>query len=81
MNEAADVVAGQPARKPHPALVVQGQVRADHLPALATVACAVHVLAPERRWKPAVLGLVAQWRSRALVLSSIRFTFQQGAAR
>ena len=42
----ADVVAGEAARKAHAAAVVQRQVRADHLPALAAVASAVHVLAP-----------------------------------
>ena len=41
----ADVVAGQSAREAHPALVVQGQVGADHLPALPAVPRAVHVLA------------------------------------
>ena len=40
-----DVVARQTAGKPHAAAVVQRQVRADHLPALAAVAGAVHVLA------------------------------------
>src|SRR5712691_6674539 len=43
----ADVVAGQATREPLLVLIVLGQVRTNHLPAITAVSCLVHELAAD----------------------------------